>query len=1204
MKTISESYSDFYFLKGGGEMGDLIRATDWSKTALGDPGEWPQSLRTSVAMVLDNPFGMYIAWGDEFIQLYNDGYRPILGSTKHPQALGIGTRETFSEIWHIIGPMFEGVMQGKAVGFPDFMLPLNRNGFVEECYFDFSYSPIRKDDGKVGGVLVTVIETTEKRKAIAALKESEERFRTMAEAADILIAISDSTSNAVYFNKAWSALTGRSVEELMNFGWADLIHEKDRQRFVDIYLNAFEKRENWKGEFRMLSSDGTYRCLLAKGVARFHSDNTFSGYISSSVDITDQVSALKKAEESGEDLRSMVAHAPIGICVLDAASLTSEIVNERFIEVAGKPYEEIAGRFYWDSFAEARPYYESALNEVVTNGIPFSVNEVPLMLIRHGKEEIVYVTFVYAPLKEANGKVKKVAVWVVENTQQVLSRQKVEESEQEIRSLIEGAPFPIGVYKGREMRVAFANESIMEIWGKGKDVIGELFSEVLPELDNQEVFKQLDEVYTTGVPFHIKNQRLDLMVNGKVKPYYFNYSLTPLFDAAGHVYGVMNTGADVTDLNMAKLELQESENKLRNTILQAPIAMCIFMGPNHVVELANDRMFELWGKPAEAFMNKPLFEGLYEAKDQGFEELLDSVYNTGKTVAAEGIPVTLPRKGILELVYVNILYQAYKDTDGTITGILAIAIDVTAQVIARKKIEEAEEKARLAINSAELGVYEIVYATDEMNTDKRFKEIWGFDHPALRHEYAKVIHPDDLLHRQLAHDASLKTGQLDYQTRVIWKDKSIHWVRITGKVLFDDKGEPSKLIGVAQDVTAPVIAQKKIEESEQNLRNTILQAPVAMCIFKGPQYVVELANEKMFELWGKPFGHMMRKPVFEALPEIIGEGFDKILDGVYKTGETFSAQGIPVTLLREGKPRTVYINAVYSAYHEPDGAISGILAVAIDVTPQVTARQKIEEVVAERTKDLAEANNSLHKSNAELAQFAYIASHDLQEPLRKITTFSQMLQNNLEGKLDDKSRNYLNKINNSSTRMNKLIRDVLTYSELVKENELYTEVDLNEIVESIKTDYDLLIEQKAASVNCSGLPVIEAIPLQMSQLFGNLISNALKFARKDVPPVINIVATKLGKEEVKSMFPEQDQDYYRIRISDNGIGFKQEYAEQIFSIFQRLHRKSEYEGTGIGLAMCKKIALNHHGDLNASDSSENGAVFNLILPAKQLKKAH
>ncbi|HEY8943627.1 MAG TPA: ATP-binding protein, partial [Polyangiaceae bacterium] len=149
-------------LSGGGEMGALMRSIDWSKTAVGPVDRWPQSLRTALSILLETGFPMYIAWGKEFTQFYNDGYRPILGSTKHPSAMGIGTRETFAEIWDIIGPMFAGVLEGRPTTVVDFLLPLDRHGFTEECYFIFSYSPIREEGGSVGGVLVTVTETTQR----------------------------------------------------------------------------------------------------------------------------------------------------------------------------------------------------------------------------------------------------------------------------------------------------------------------------------------------------------------------------------------------------------------------------------------------------------------------------------------------------------------------------------------------------------------------------------------------------------------------------------------------------------------------------------------------------------------------------------------------------------------------------------------------------------------------------------------------------------------------------------------------------------------------------------------------------------------------------------------------------------------------------------------------------------------------------------
>ncbi len=171
---------------------------------------------------------------------------------------------------------------------------------------------------------------------------------------------------------------------------------------------------------------------------------------------------------------------------------------------------------------------------------------------RNGKVETTYVNFVYEALKEADGTISGIVAIAIEVTPQVISRSKVEESEQKVRALVENAPFPIAVYVGKEMIVELANQSIIDIWGKGNDVIGKSFKKVLPELDNQLVFEQIEKVLANGESFHTKNTPLDLIVDGKLRTYYFNYSLTPLYDTARNIYGVMNTGVDLTDLNIAK----------------------------------------------------------------------------------------------------------------------------------------------------------------------------------------------------------------------------------------------------------------------------------------------------------------------------------------------------------------------------------------------------------------------------------------------------------------------------------------------------------------------------------------------------------------------------------------------------------------------------------------------------------------------------
>ena len=344
---MNDKNADYYFLKGGGEMGELIRAKDWSKTPLGDPAGWPDSLRTMVAVMLENPFGMYIAWGTEYTQLYNDGYRPILGATKHPQALGIGTPETFSEIWHIIGPMFEGVMKGKAVGFPDFMLPLNRNGFVEECYFDFSYSPIRKNDGEVGGVLVTVIETTDKKKAEESLKESNHRFRNTMKQAPVGITILRGPEYIVEMaNDIYLQLVGRLENEFVgNPLFASLPEvEEVVHPLLDNVLNTgvpYHGNEvpiplNRYGKQDVNFFDFLYYPLK-------EDDGKISGVIVAVTEVTEKVEIRKRIEERKRLYEAITQNTPDLIYVF-GLNYRFTYANEALLNMWGRTWEDSAGK--------------------------------------------------------------------------------------------------------------------------------------------------------------------------------------------------------------------------------------------------------------------------------------------------------------------------------------------------------------------------------------------------------------------------------------------------------------------------------------------------------------------------------------------------------------------------------------------------------------------------------------------------------------------------------------------------------------------------------------------------------------------------------------------------------------------------------------------------------------------------------------------
>lgn len=278
-----------------------------------------------------------------------------------------------------------------------------------------------------------------------------------------------------------------------------------------------------------------------------------------------------------------------------------------------------------------------------------------------------------------------------------------------------------------------------------------------------------------------------------------------------------------------------------------------------------------------------------------------------------------------------------------------------------------------------------------------------------------------------------------------------------------------------------------------------------------------------------------------------------------------------------------------------------ILLAIHDITDQKAFEQELEQQVQARTAELKEANINLQRSNEDLQQFASIASHDLQEPLRKIKTFSTLLNRRFATNIPDEGKGIIDKIELSADRMAQLIKDVLQYSKLAHAPKKFIQTDLNIILKNVMSDLDLLVAETHALIHYKdSLPVVDAIPLQMNQLFYNLLINSLKFHRASMPPEITISSRMLPHEEIKQHNNlNENLSYVEIKFLDNGIGFDQQFTEQIFQLFERLHSLKEFEGTGLGLALCKKIVEHHHGHIFALSKEGEGAVFYVILPAHQ-----
>ena len=262
----------------------------------------------------------------------------------------------------------------------------------------------------------------------------------------------------------------------------------------------------------------------------------------------------------------------------------------------------------------------------------------------------------------------------------------------------------------------------------------------------------------------------------------------------------------------------------------------------------------------------------------------------------------------------------------------------------------------------------------------------------------------------------------------------------------------------------------------------------------------------------------------------------------------------------------------------------------IEVKDRIASETKVNEL----NKQLLKNIEQLESTNKELDQFAFIASHDLQEPLRKIKTFSDRIESKYADKLDDEGRLFIEKMQSSCDRMQNLISDILAFSKIsgIKTSLVYSDID--KILEDVLLDMDLQIQEKNAQVLIDPIPKLYVYPTLIKALFENIIGNAIKYSRKDIAPVIKITSKDETLENISDSIPVRK--YCRINIEDNGIGFEQKYAEQIFKMFTRLHGNTEYAGTGIGLAICKKIVDEHHGYISAKGEANKGSVFTVSLP--------
>ncbi|NIJ53756.1 PAS domain-containing sensor histidine kinase [Dyadobacter arcticus] len=668
---------------------------------------------------------------------------------------------------------------------------------------------------------------------------------------------------------------------------------------------------------------------------------------------------------------------------------------------------------------------------------------------------------------------------------------------------------------------------------------------------------------------------------------------------------------DITDQLRSEQAHKESEENLKFALQAARLGTWNMDPINKVVQF-DDHCRALYGMPSDEQLNYDSLVQFIHYQDRERVRLAVAQALDNKSRSAYDIRYRALGASDKILRWLHCNGKAYFTEEGMPYRFTGIMRDVTHEISSQEKVLWADQQAAMTIEGSGAGSFLIKLGTNEIiHSPTLARIITGKEDVNIsRDVFVLHVHPEDILLRLAAYAKAIETGELRYEARFVWNDQSIHWVRVIGNYLYDSTGHPISISGIVMDITDRIESEHKLRESEERLRTLVEQAPVATALFVGEDMIIDIPNEAMLKLWGKGDA-VIGMPLRQALPELEGQPFLSILKNVYEKGEAHSDKSARGDIMIDGKLETFYYDYTYKPLCNSDGEIYAILNMALDVTEQVKSRQELErseeryrqlaneleQRVEQRTAELHQANAELVNSNNNLQQFAYAASHDMQEPLRKIQSFGSRLQITYAGALDENGVFMLDRIQDASKRMSLMIDDLLAYSRLTTRNDEFRPVQLTQIVKGVLADLEISIQEQETDIHVGTLPVVWGNSSQLTQLMQNLLSNAIKYKKPDVPSKINISWHEVMPAELK-VLPTSlpDHRYLCLEIADNGIGFDEKHLDKIFQMFQRLHGRSEFSGSGIGLALCKKVVQNHHGYITAKSEPGKGSTFLVYLP--------
>lgn len=1036
------------------------------------------------------------------------------------------------------------------------------------------------------------------------LKKSEATLRTILENTNDSYVLYGKDTRVLEFNdiakEQYLAIHGTVLE--IGKSVYDLT-PPDHHAFAEEVFNRCLGGETFEVKVNRKAKDETERWFKNSYYPVKSSAGEVIGISIRTSEITEEVKILSAIEKSEATMRALFNNSKDGLVLIDPhAKILAFNRNaaELYRRVIGKTL--MIGKSVYEVLApELRSYMEVAFTKVLAGE---SLERRSKHLGIDGKG--YWIEGFYNPVRSENGTVVGICMGVADVTEEVAANAVVAE----LAAIVQSSDDAI-IGKTLEGIVTSWNAGAQRIFGyTPEEMIGQSITKLIPKDRLNEEPRILELLKKGKRVEHFTTIR----ITKEGKPVDISLTISPIKNSDGTVIGASKIARDITEQKHFSDQLRESEERFRTIADTAPIL--IWMTDEHKkCDFLNKGWLEFTGRTQEELGNRwtesvhpddlpesteNFINAFDERKEFTMEYRLLRFDGEYRWVSDNGVPRYSP--------------------DGTFSGYIGTCSDITDRKNAREELEkkvkqrtvelqdrnESLERQKNFIETVlDSSVDQIcVYDMESrfLGVNKRFTEMSGLHADEMLGKTFLEIFPslkDSLIYKGL-HQAL----QGIIPDTFTWKSPNTeHFYSIYCIPLIEGKKVYGAIV-IAHDDTAMIEASEKLLQFNQSLeeKNDALQQQkdlVETMIDSSVDFIgVYDKDVRLISLNKKTLDFMGLKK-----EDIVGKTFWEI----NKDNPGAQAQYDDIqSAMRGDTIHRVYPRSAesfgrdYELFYIPLRHNNGVYAV-LGMAHDVTEVMNISEKLRKANEDLEEKNKALERSNSDLERFAYVASHDLQEPLRKIRTFTGLIQEAI-AKPNDAVEPYLNKIVKSSDRMSELIKDILNYSRISNAEEHFVPTDLNKVVEAVISDFDLVIEEKKAKIVIDSLPTIEAIGLQMNQLFYNLIGNSLKFASDGVAPEIHISSKLLSPEDAEKKNLNKNIPHYDITVKDNGIGFDQKFAEKIFVLFQRLNERQKFEGTGIGLALCRKIVTMHCGEIHATSKEGEGTEFHIILPAKHVSK--